>query len=186
MNTFSSTHIRPSGAPAHGTVPRPTPAGPEADERFRRHVQAVAGAASSVPLAATLGSLITRWFAPLHVTEDGALWGREHGQPVPVTPAAVRDLLRRSDLGGQLGTEPSAADLDEALVIAAGRARVEHERTVVAEQHQADRARADLVDDAERAERRAALLRQLAALDDRPQQVPAEPSAGWERLRRRG
>ncbi len=186
MSAYSSTHIAPSGAPAHGSVPRPTPAGPEADEKFRRHVRAVAGAASAVPLAATLGSLITRWFSPLTVADGGALLGEEHGQVVRVDARAVRDLLRRSDLGGQLGAEPSAADLEEALKVAAGRARVEHERAVVAEQHQVDRARAELVEDADRAARKAELLRELAALDGWPSQVPAEPVPAPSSWRRRG
>ncbi|WP_033431325.1 hypothetical protein [Saccharothrix syringae] len=186
MSAFTSTHVAPSGAPAHGNIPRPTPAGPEADERFRRHVEAMAGPASSVPLARTLGRLISGWFGPLTFADDGALLGEEHGQAVRVDARAVRDLLRRSDLGGQLGVEPSAADLDEALRLAADRARVEHERRVVAEQHRADRQRVELAEDVERAERRAELLRELSELDDRPQQAPATPSAGWSRLLRRG
>ncbi|ATE52095.1 hypothetical protein [Actinosynnema pretiosum] len=156
------------------------------DTAIRAGVLREAGTPSAVPLARQLASLLASWVSPLMIADDGTLTGREHGQPIRITPAVLLDLVARRNVVPQLGCTPSTADAEEAVKLAAGRARAEHERQAVADEHRADRARVELAHDVERAERRAALLRQLAALDDRPQQAPATPSAGWSRVLRRG
>lgn len=171
-------------AAAFSTSPRPDFGNPQADERARAAVVRVAGPPSAVPLAQTLARVVGSAFAPLMVAGDGALHGHEGGQPVLVTRPAVLDLLRRHGLAAQLGVPVSDGDVDEALRLAAGHARVEQERRVVAEQHLADRRRTDLVEDAGRAERRAELLRELAELGDVPQSVPADDPPGRSRWRR--
>jgi hypothetical protein len=176
----------PTGAGPVSTAPRPEPAGPEGDQRFRDAIVRVAGQPSTVPLATTLAGLVGRWFEPVTVDEDGALSGEMDGQPVPINALAVVDLVRRTDLGAQLGVAVTAADVDAALLIAAHHARAEAERRAVAEQHRAARRRAELTEDADTATKRAGLLRALAELDGPPPQAPAEPLPGPSRWRRHG
>ncbi|WP_033441912.1 hypothetical protein [Saccharothrix sp. NRRL B-16314] len=168
------------------TMSLPQPGGEEPAARFRAALVREAGAPSAVPLGQQLARLLESWAGPLTLNEDGALVGREAGQAVLITTDVLRDMVARRNVVPQLGVTPGPADLEAAVKLASGRARAERERQAVAAEHRADRARVELVEDVERAERRAALLRQLAALDDRPQQAPAEPPPGWTRMLRRG
>ncbi|WNV83720.1 hypothetical protein [Umezawaea sp. Da 62-37] len=184
MSAFGSnrplSEPRPAGSTT--TFERPTIAGPEADDEFRAGIVVLAGPASSEPLSATLAELIASWFAPVTGGQGGPLLGVLDGHVVQVTSATVRDLMRRTDLGQQIGLVPTAADVDTALTLVARHARGEAERRTVADDARSDQARAELAVELERAEQRAALLRELAELDEpvadaRP--VPSPSRRSW-------
>lgn len=167
-----------------GTVNVPDWAGPEADAEFRAGLVAVAGRPSVEPLTATLASLISSWFGPITIAEDGTLRGHLGRDAVRVDAAIVLDLLRRSDLSGQLGPI-DAATVAAALPLVARHAHAEAERQVVADEARADDDHRERVRDADLAQRRAELLRALAELDAAPapvvvaRPVPAPPKAMW-------
>ncbi|MFD5828317.1 hypothetical protein [Lentzea sp. NPDC060358] len=161
--------------------------GPESDHEFRQDVERIAGRASVTPFAMTLASLVEDWFSPVGIGPDGSLHGRRDGNNVQVNVPTVRAVLRRTDVAGQLGIEPTAADLDEAFAIVVRHARAEAEREAVADEARADDDRRGRARDADLAQRRADLLRQLSALDadeapavnERP--VPEPPPRRWRR-----
>jgi hypothetical protein len=175
---------------------RPDHAGPEADAEARAAIVGLAGAPSTVPLDETLAGLVTSWFSPISLGDDGALLGEYDGAAVRVTAAEIRDVL--PSVIGQLGVEVTAPVLAEALALVARRARAAHERDVVAREHRREREqqreRAELVQDAAVAQRQAELLAELAGLKNatpkmsptttpvpasRP--VPEPPPRRWRR-----
>ena len=131
--------------------------------------------------------MIASWFGPVGIADDDSLTGRQDGHHVPVTADVVLDLLRRSDLGAQLGVPVDRLIVERALIVTRRQATAENERQAVADDARADRQRAVLVGDAERSEQRARLLRELASLDQpvapiaeaRP--VPVPPLRGWRK-----
>jgi hypothetical protein len=102
----------------------------------------------------------------------------------PLAGALLAERFRDAKLEPQLGFLPSGKEFDAAAAILADRIRAEHDRR----QREADAERAHQVErrseDAATAEKRAALLRELSALD---QAAPVEqpPARGWSWTRGR-
>ncbi|NGY63431.1 hypothetical protein G7043_31360 [Lentzea sp. NEAU-D13] len=188
MSFFSANTqaVTPRGNLLEGGT-RPDLGGPESDHEFRQDVERIAGRASVTPFSATLASLVEDWFWPVSIGPDGSLHGRRDGNNVQVTVPTVRAVLRRTDVAGQLGIEPTAADLAAALAVVARRARAEAERQAVADDARADDDRRERTRDAELAQLKADLLRALAELDAAPapavvaRTVPTPPKAMWRK-----
>ncbi|KOX16198.1 hypothetical protein ADK67_40305 [Saccharothrix sp. NRRL B-16348] len=181
--TWATWSNRPEAAAA---MDMPTPGGTEPAARFRAALVREAGAPSAVPLPQQLARLLESWAGPTTVSDDNALLGELDGQVMRITATGVLDLLRRHNLAPQLGVTPTTADAEAAVTLATGHARVEQERRVVAEEHLARRQRAELLEDAELAAKRAGLLRALADLDGPPPSAPAGDPPGRPRRRWRG